>query len=166
MPTPGAKAPSSLEGMKPKAKALGYLDAKTLTRSGLSDDAGAGGGAGLTGLAGLGLTGHELGHFEEAHAGFEDGGVEEVVFGLGEGALGFFGEDGKHVDGLAGSEEVDLRGLAGLGAAAELHDRLHVDGLDEALEGHLGDAFHAGVGGADGEVDALDRGGVGGGGLG
>ena len=73
----------------------------------------------------------------------------------GEVALGLFGEDGEHVDALAGAEEVDLGLLALVGGAAELHDRRHVDGLDELVEAHRGRMVHAGVGGADRGVEAV-----------
>ena len=75
--------------------------------------------------------------------------------GGGEVAVGFLGEDGEHVDALARAHEVDAGLLAGLGGAAELHDGGHVDGLDDLLEGHRGGMIHAGVGGADGGVEAL-----------
>ena len=67
---------------------------------------------------GGGLTGEELGDFEEAHAHLEEGGGDEGAFRGGEVAGGFGLDDGEHVDGLAGTHEVDLRGLAGFGAAA------------------------------------------------
>jgi len=130
--------------------------------SALADDAGAvGSGWGLAGLFGSGLAGEHLGDFEEAHAGFKESGLDEAGLGGGEVACGFFGDEGKHVDGLTSAEEIDLWGLAGFGAAAELEDGLHVDGLDEPLEAHVGHGFHAGVGGADGGVEAVDGGGVG-----
>ena len=46
----------------------------------------------------------------------------------------------------------------GAAAAAELEQGLHVERLDDAVEGHLGGRFHAGVGGADGGVEAVDGG--------
>jgi hypothetical protein len=126
----------------------------------LADDAGAAGdgGAGRAGLAGGGLAGEGLGYLEEAHVELEEGGVEEGGLGDGEIAPGLVGEDGEHVDGLAGSHDVDLRLLAGGGGAAELHHGLHVEGVDDALEVELGGMVHAGVGGADGGVKAVDGG--------
>ena len=113
-----------------------------------------------------GLAGQGLGDFEEAHVELEEGRLDQRGFGgLGEVAGGFGGDGGEHVDGLACAEDVDLGLLAGGGGAAELHEGLHVEGLDEALEGHLGDGFHAGVGGADGGVEAVYGGLVGAAGL-
>ena len=63
--------------------------------------------------------------------------VDEALLGRGEIALGSGGENAEHVDGLAGAEEVDLGLLAFLGAAAELQDGLHVDGLDDLLEAEM-----------------------------
>ena len=85
--------------------------------------------------------------------------------GGGEVAGCFFREDGEHVNGLAGAEDVDLGLLALLGAAAELQDGLHVDGLDELVEAHGGGVIHAWVGGTDGDVEAVSGGGVGEAGL-
>jgi hypothetical protein len=113
-----------------------------------------------------GLAGEGLGYFEEAHVELEEGGVDEGGFGWGEAGFGFGRDDGEHVDGLAGAEDVDLGLLAGGGGTAELHEGLHVEGLDDAVEGHLGDGLHAGVGGADGGVEAVYRGLEGGFGLG
>ncbi len=42
-----------------------------------------------------------------------------------------------------------------MGGAAELHDGGHVDGLDELVEAHGGRVIHAGVGGANGGVEAV-----------
>ena len=70
-------------------------------------------------------------------------------------AFGLFGEDGEHVDALAGAHDVDLGLLALVGCTAELHDRGHVDGLDELVEAHGGRVVHAGIGGADGGVEAV-----------
>ena len=112
-------------------------------------------GAGGWRLAAGGRTGEGLGDFEEGHAEFEEGAVEEVGLVRGEIALGFFAEDAEHVDALAGAEDVDLGLLAFGGGSAELHDGGHVDGLDELLEAHGGRVLHAGVGGADGGVEAV-----------
>ena len=62
-------------------------------------------------LAGGGA-GEGLGDFEEGHAELEEGAVEQAGFVRGEVALGLFGEDGEHVDALAGAHEVDLGLLA------------------------------------------------------
>ncbi len=86
----------------------------------------------------LGGAGEGLGDLEEGEAEFEEGGGEQGLLGGREVGLGFVVEDGEHVDGLTGAEDVDLGLLAFLGAAAELEDGLHVDGLDESLEGHGG----------------------------
>ena len=112
---------------------------------------GAPGGCGAVG----GGTGEGLGDFEEAHADFEEGVVHELRLGGGEVALGFFGEDGEHVDALARAHQVDLGLLALLGGPAELQDRGHVDGLDDLVEAHGGQCIHAGIGGADRGVQAL-----------
>ena len=64
----------------------------------------------------LGGAGEGLGDFEEGEAELEEGAVQEVLFGGGEIAAGLVGEDGEHVDGLAGAEDVDLGLLALLGA--------------------------------------------------
>ena len=85
----------------------------------------------------------------------EEGAVEEAFLFGGEIAPGFVGEDGEHIDALAGAEDVDLGGLALLGGSAELHDGGHVDGLHQSLEAHWRRVFHARVGGADGGVDAV-----------
>jgi hypothetical protein len=125
-----------------------------MTPRGLADKAGAGAagcrgsggwGSGRGRVALLGGAGEGLGHFEG-------------VFGAGEVAVGFVGEDAEHVDGLACAEDVDLRLLAGLGPAAELQDSLHVNGLDERFEGEGGGVVRTGVGGADCEVEALGGG--------
>ena len=73
----------------------------------------------------------------------------------GEVALGLFGKDAEHVDALACAEDVDLRLLALVGGSAELHDGRHVDGLDELLEAHGGGMVDAGIGGANGGVEAV-----------
>ena len=112
-------------------------------------------------LLGGGGAGEGLGDLEEAHAELEEGAVDEAGFVGGEVALGLFGEDGEHVDALAGAHEVDLGLLAFGGGAAELHDGGHVDGLDDLVEGHRGRVVHAGVGGADGGVEAVGGGLVG-----
>ena len=91
---------------------------------------GAGAGGSLLGGAGEGL-----GDLEESETELEEGACEKCVLGDGEIAGGFVAEDGEHVDRLLGAENVDLGLLALLGASAELQDGLHVDGLDERLEG-------------------------------
>ena len=106
-------------------------------------------------LAVGGGAGQGLGDLEEAHADFEEGVVDELRLGRGEVALGLFGEDGEHVDALARAHQVDLGLLALLGGSAELHDGGHVDGLDDLVEAHRGRVIHAGIGGADGGVEAL-----------
>ena len=68
-----------------------------------------------------------LGDFEEAHADFEERAVDELGLLRSEVALGFFGEDGEHVDALARAHQVDLGLLALLRGSAELHDGGHVD---------------------------------------
>ncbi len=87
----------------------------------LADDAGAdGAGAAAGGRSGFGCggAGEGLGDLEEGHAEFEEGAFEEAGFFGGEVALGFFGEDGEHVDALAGAHDVDLGLLALVGGAA------------------------------------------------
>ena len=116
---------------------------------------GAGSAGGRPGCFGGGGAGEGLGDLEEGHAEFEEGAFEEAGLVGGEIALGFFGEDGEHVDALAGAHEVDLGLLAFGGGAAELHDGGDVDGLDELVEAHGGRMVHAGVGGADGGVEAV-----------
>ncbi len=124
----------------------------------LADDARAGGvgtaAGGRSGFGGGGA-GEGLGDLEEGHAEFEEGAFEEAGLVGGEVALGLFGEDGEHVDALAGAHEVDLGLLAFLGGAAELHHGGHVDGLDELVEAHGWGVVDAGVGGADGGVEAV-----------
>jgi len=66
-----------------------------------------------------------------------------------------FREDGEHVDALARAHEVDLGLLAGLGCAAELQDRRHVDGVTICSKLMAGRMLHAGVGGADGGVEVI-----------
>ncbi len=48
--------------------------------------------------------------------------------------------------------------LAGGSGAAELQQGLHVERLDDALEGDGRSVLHAGIGGADGGVEAVDGG--------
>ena len=92
-------------------------------------------------------------------------GGEEVLLGFDEVAFGLLGEHGDHVDGLACAEEVYARFLAFGGGGAELYESVHVKRLNEALEGELGDGPHGGVGGADGGVESVGGGFVGGVGL-
>ncbi len=54
-------------------------------------------------------------------------------------------------------DDVYLWLLAFAGGAAELHDGGEVDGLDELVEAHGGRMVGAGVGGADGGVEAVGR---------
>jgi hypothetical protein len=96
-----------------------------------------------------------LGHFEEGKAQLEERAREEDVFGSVEIALRLLREDAKHVDGLAGTEDVHLWLLAGLRASAELQDGLHVHGLDERLKGQCRRMVCTGVGRTNGEVEAL-----------
>ena len=127
----------------------------------LADDAGSRPGPGCELRAGAapagGGAGEGRGDFEEAHADLEERVVDELRLGRGQVALGFFGEDGEHVDALARAHQVDLGLLALVGGAAELHDGGHVDGLDDLLEGHRGWVIHAGIGGADGGIEPLRR---------
>ncbi len=124
------------------------------------------GGWWCSGLAGGCLAGEVLRDFEEPHAGFEEGRLQEMVFGFGEIALGFLSEEGEHVHGLTGAEEVNLGLLARFAGSTELHDGLHVNGLDETRDGGGRDGLHAGILGADGGVEAVYGGIVSAGGLG
>ena len=71
-------------------------------------------------------------------------------------SFGLLRENAQHVDGLPRSEDVDLRLLAGSSRAAQLHQRLHVERLDDALEGDLRRALHAWIGGANRGVEPVD----------
>ena len=105
-----------------------------------------------------GGTGEGLRDLQKAETELEESAREQGLFGGGEIAASLFVENAEHVDGLARAEDVDLRLLALLRAAAELQDGLHVDGLDELLEGHGGRMVRAGVGGADSGVEAVGGG--------
>ena len=122
----------------------------------LANDAGADG-AGTAAGRGLGCggSGECLGDLEEGHPKLEESAFEKAGLFGGEVALGLFGENGQHVDALAGSDDVDLGLLALGGCAAELHDRGHVDGLDELVEAHGGRMIGAGICCADGGVEAV-----------
>ena len=69
--------------------------------------------------------------------------------------LVFSASTAEHIDALARAEDVDLGLLALVGCAAELHDRGHVDGLDELVEAHCGRVIHARVGGANRGVEPV-----------
>ena len=132
----------------------------------LADDAWAGActgwrwDSGATGTL-LGGAGEGLRDLKEGEAELEEGACEHGVLGWAEIGGGSIAEDGEHVDGLLGAEEVDLGLLAFLGASAELQDGLHVDGLDERLEGEGGGVVGAGIGGADSGFEAVGGGLVG-----
>ncbi len=124
----------------------------------LPDDAGAEAWSSGCGWLGLGGAGQRLGDVEEGEAELEEGAVDELLLVFGQAGCGLIRDDREHVDALFCAEEVDLWLLAFGSVAAKLHDGGHIDGLDEPLEGHLRELLHAGVGGADGDVEALSGG--------
>ncbi len=70
-------------------------------------------------------------------------------------AFGLFGEDGEQCR-CSGERRGCRPWLLALGrGAAELHNGGEVDGLDDLIEADGGLMLHAGVGGADGSVEAV-----------
>src|SRR5215469_10802052 len=106
--------------------------------------------------------GEGLRDLEEGHAQLEESVVEQEVLVWAEIAFGLIGEDSEHVDALACAEDVNLRLLAFGSGATQLHDGRHVDGLNEPLEVHWWEVVGARVGGADGGVETVGGGLVGG----
>ena len=120
--------------------------------NGLPDDTGTEWAGCATGGFGGGGAGEGLCDLEEGHTQLKESAVEEAVLVGEEIASGLLGEDGEHIDALAGAEDVDLRLLALGGGAAELHDGGEIDGLDYLVEANRRLVVHARVGGADGGV--------------
>ena len=124
----------------------------------LADDAGAAGAGprrGRWAALGGGGAGEGLGDFEEGHAELEEGAVEQRGL-LGERLPLVFSA---RMASMSMLWRAPMRSTWGCWPSWVLPPScmmaVHVDGLDELVEAHGGWVVHAGVGGADGGVEAV-----------
>ena len=85
----------------------------------------------------VGVGGEGVGDLHEHHAQLEEGILQQSLFLVVKVAFRLFVQHAKHVDTLAGAEDIDAGLFAGLSAGAHLQRGGHVDRLHQLVEVHL-----------------------------